>query len=416
MKFTDRKIRTLKSKTQRHILWEDNCHGLGTLGLRISPVGTKTWVFMYRFRGKPRMQTLGKYPVVPVSEAHSILGASLKKLSLGLDPALDAIEKKTSQREALTFDELSKIYLEKWAKPKKKSWKWDEKTLEVDILPVWRDITAKKLKRRDVIDILDTIVDRGSPGHATRVLCLIRKIFNFAISRDLLEVNPSSLIPKPQPPRQRDRILNDDEIKLFWENLDQATAGESTKWALRLQLLTGQRSGEIACIKWEYIDWKNACWTIPAEKAKNGLTHRVFLSTAAFRILKELHEATGHTEYAFPSPKEGQHINAHAIGRAVRRSQELFKVKRFIAHDLRRTAASQMASLGVPRLVISKVLNHVETGVTAVYDRHSYDREKKLAMEMLGCHLMEVITGEIIEKPDVVSAGFPVFGTFGSWR
>jgi integrase len=108
-------------------------------------------------------------------------------------------------------------------------------------------------------------------------------------------------------------------------------------------------------------------WTIPGERSKNGLDHRVRLSPQAVRILKELHGVVGKSPWVFPSTrKTGPHINhaQKAIERIVDRSKVEFR-----GHDLRRTAASLMVGAGVPRLVVSKILNHVETGVTAVYDR-----------------------------------------------
>ena len=149
----------------------------------------------------------------------------------------------------------------------------------------------------------------------------------------------------------------------------------------RLRLLTAQRGGEVHGAKWEEFDLASGWWTIPAERSKNRLSHRVPLSPQALRIFKAWHErrrvAVGLSEHR-------RSVRSHppcAEGVRADRGASAFK---FRGHDLRRTAASLMVGGGVPRLVVSKILNHVETGITAVYDRHGYDPEKRAALDFWG--------------------------------
>jgi integrase len=143
------------------------------------------------------------------------------------------------------------------------------------------------------------------------------------------------------------------------------------------------------------MDLVGRWWTIPAARSKNGLAHRVPLSPQAVRILKELWKTTGESAWVFPSPhwsrRNGPHINhaQKAIERIVERSGVQFR-----GHDLRRTAASLMVGAGVQRLFVSKILNHVETGVTAVYDRHSYDLEKRAALDFWGKRVGQIVAGK----------------------
>ena len=144
--------------------------------------------------------------------------------------------------------------------------------------------------------------------------------------------------------------------------------------------------------KWEDMDLTGGWWTIPGERSKNGLAHRVPLSPQALVILKELQKSKGESAWVFPSPRQSQphvHHAQKAIERVVARSGVKFR-----GHDLRRTAASLMVGGGVPRLVVSKILNHVETGVTAVYDRHSYDPEKRAALDDWGSRLEQIVSDE----------------------
>jgi len=148
---------------------------------------------------------------------------------------------------------------------------------------------------------------------------------------------------------------------------------------IRLRLLTAQRGGELLGAKWEEFDLASGWWTIPASRSKNKLSHRVPLSPQALGIVKDLHEISSKSEWVFPSPvKKCPHV--HHAQKAFERLVERSGVK-FRGHDLRRTAASLMVGGGVPRLVVSKILNHVETGITAVYDRHGYDAEKRAALD-----------------------------------
>lgn len=215
-------------------------------------------------------------------------------------------------------------------------------------------------------------------------------MFNFAIEHDWLESNPCHLIKRLAPERQRDRVLSEDEIRKFWKALDNEQPIIAALF--RLRLLTAQRGGEVHGARWDEMELTTGWWTIPAARSKNSLAHRVPLSAQALKVLKDLKAQPEDSPWVFPSTrKAGPHI-AHAqkaIERIVQRSKVEFR-----GHDLRRTAASLMVGAGVPRLVVSKILNHVETGVTAVYDRHSYDLEKRAALDFWGKRVEAIIANK----------------------
>lgn len=161
-----------------------------------------------------------------------------------------------------------------------------------------------------------------------------------------------------------------------------------------LRLLTAQRGGEIESMAWKDLDLENGWWTIPGEIAKNGLAHRVPLTSMALQLLNQLQPISGDRRWVFPSPTvQGQHITN--VQKAAIRVKQRSGVEDFVLHDLRRTAASYMASGGVSRLAIAKVLNHADPSVTAVYDRHSYDPEKRNALERWEEKLMEIVGATI---------------------
>lgn len=162
---------------------------------------------------------------------------------------------------------------------------------------------AKEITRRDVRNLLEEIAERA-PIMANRTLALIRKMYNFAIERDWVEANACQGIKWLAPERQRDRVLSEDEIRRFWAALDEEHP--ITAALFRLRLLTAQRGGEVHGATWDEMDLQSGWWTIPAERSKNKLTHRVPLSPPALKILKELKKEVGDSPWVFPSARRGR--------------------------------------------------------------------------------------------------------------
>ena len=201
--------------------------------------------------------------------------------------------------------------------------------------------------------------------------------------------------------RQCQRVLTEDEIRTFWEATDSMESPMRAFW--RLRLITAQRAGEVKDMRWQDVSLEISTsvigiphpglpytavetlgrrggrgamvWTIPAEVSKNGLSQRVPLSGLAIKILEEREFCWAERETDLYVLKGARSNNKRSA------AAKLIGIEDFHGHDLRRTAASYMASAKIPRLHIAKVLNHAEHGVTAVYDRHSYDPEKRVALE-----------------------------------
>jgi integrase len=296
----------------------------------------------------------------------------------------------------MNFAQFADLYIERHAMLRKKprSVAEDRHMLALDLLPAWKYRRISKVGRRDVIALLDGIVARGAPIQANRVQALISKMFNFAVGRGLVDSNPAYRVPRSAPEHSRDRVLSDGEIRLLWRTLD----GEQTRVAaaFKLALLTAARRSEVLGMRWGELDFDAGWWTIPAEPSKNGLSHRVPLVPAALPLLHALKEGSHDPEVVFLGGRLGRPVaNPQKWLARIRRRAQL---NDFRLHDLRRTVASNLTALGVPRLVVGKLLNHVETGVTAVYDRHSYDQEKRGALLKWERRLTEIITGEPVCK------------------
>lgn len=386
MKFTDRFLRSLETKDTRYEVLE----GLG-FGVRVFPGGGKSFFFVYQFQGKNQRLTLGKFPEMTLAEARRKHAEARSMIEKGFNPVkVDQVAKR-EESESPTIVHLSDEYIEKWAKPRKRSWDEDQRILFKDVIPAWGDMKAKNVTRRDVITLLDRIVERGSPISANRTLAVIRRMFNFGVERSMLEITPCMGVRAPSQENQRDRMLTETEIKAFWNGLPQSKMDPGTKLAFKLILITGQRAGEVVNAQWSEIDQAGGWWSIPAEKAKNKLQHRIPLSRFAMDELTKIKELSGESSWLFPSPRGDNPIDETSLGHAMRKNLLLFGIENFTPHDLRRTAASHMTGMGIPRLVVSKILNHVESGITAVYDRHSYDNEKKTALDAWGEKLESIV-------------------------
>lgn len=372
---TARNVDTIKPTSKLVALRDTVERGLE---LRIRPAhksGAKSWSIRYRIHGRQRRMKLGDYPKLSLADAREQARAKLRQVDLDVDPQAQ-LEAEARQREIdarrITFGTLAQTYIEKHARPHKRSWKVDRRYLEIECA-TWKARLAAEITRRDVRDLVEAIKERGAPVVANRVLEVIRSTFNFALDQEYVETNPAARCKKVGVERSRDRVLSDDEIRTFWIALDSQPAAMAA--AFRLRLLTAQRGGEVCDMRWRDVDLEGAWWTIPAERSKNGLAHRVPLTAAAVKILKALRA----TDAEAP---DGEYVLAGARGRRQRgEASRAIGLPDFVGHDLRRTAATRMGSLGVARFVIARVLNHVDSGITAVYDRATYDAEKRAAMD-----------------------------------
>jgi len=395
--FTDKQIKALKPKDHIYDVREKN-----GFAIRIFPSGEKSWVFIYTYSGRKRRMTLGDYKTMTLAEARIKHGEAYKTLkSEDKDPALVQKQAKMDTRDSSTIDGLIDEYIEKWAKPRKRSWKEDERILNHDVKPKWGKRKAKDITKRDVVLLLEDIVKRGAPIAANRTFACIRRMFNFAVERDIITATPCVTIKAPSKENQRDRCLSANEIKAFWHGLNSAPMSEATKIALKLQLVTAQRKGEILGAEWCEINFDTGWWVIPENKAKNGIHHRVPLSELAIELITELKKLSGKSRWLFPSETGKSHMRGESIDKAVRRSDEKVfkkaKLKHFTPHDLRRTAATHMTEMGISRLVVSKILNHVDSSITSIYDRHSYDPEKKNALTAWSKKLQQIINDSVTD-------------------
>jgi integrase len=388
--FTDRAIAGLKPKRTRVEYFDRSFPGFG---IRVTPAGAKSFVLLYRPEGQAtiRRLTLGAYGIHPpdltLAKARENARNELQKVTIGRDPAAERQVARTQ-----TFSALCDLYIEKHAKRRKRSWRDDARMIRQE-LDGWAHRPAASVRRKDVRDLLDAIVDRGAPVAANRTLALVRKIFNFAVDQEWVDVNPAHRMPRPSVEQSRTRVLTPDELRSVWtwlerpapDDLDAVDRRHFTlnQAALKLRLITAQRGGEVISMRWADVDLTTGWWVIHSEHAKNKLPHRVPLTKTAIKTIEALRkQAPDDAVDVFTGIKGTRHRRGVLDG---------LEVPDLRPHDFRRTAASLMTGAGISRLVVGKVLNHVEVGVTSIYDRHGYDSEKRIAMETWERTLLGII-------------------------
>ncbi len=394
VKLTARNAATLPAPAAGNIEYFDL--GLPGFGLRVSSQGRRTWFARYRVKGRKGKGSisLGTLDVVDLADARGAAKDALRAAEKGDDPA----EPRRRERHSETFKELGERYINEYAKKRKRSWQADERIIKRELNPAIGNMKASTVRRPDIRQITRGIVDRGAPIMANRTQEAARMVFAWAVSEEIggVEINPCTGLKRPAEEHSRDRVLNEKEIAKLWAALTKPPGGMPYRCALalKLQLVTIQRKGEVVGGEWAEFDLGEKMWTIPAAKAKNGLAHRVPLSDSALQLLQDIKKFSGKSRWLFPSPTGDRPMAARAINHAVLRVIDKIGVDNVRPHDLRRTGASQMTSIGIPRFIVARLLNHAERDVTAVYDRHSYDREKRQALDAWASRLEEIVTGK----------------------
>ena len=349
------------------------------LALRVMRGGARTWYAFYRKGKVTRRVKLGTWPALDLSTARRIARQTRVRVETeGADPA----HERHAARAVFTVGDLARLYIERHAKPHKKSWREDQRQLNKYVLPTWTSLPVAEITRMDVHALLDSIVGDGKPVQANRVQALVSKLWAFGVDRNLVEANPCYRMAKPAPERARSTVLTDDDLRELWAALD-AHPGDAAD-TIRLRLLTGQRGGEVHQMRWQDVDLQAGIWTIPAEQAKNARAHRVPLSAPALDVLSRRH--------ATRRPDDPQVFPRFYHQRKDLRVLARIHDGAYRWHDLRRTVATRLAALGVSEGTISRVLGHALLSVTAtVYNQHQYDDEKRLALDQWAHALRDLV-------------------------
>jgi integrase len=445
--------------------YEKTVDGHEGLMVRVHPSGAVSFVYRYTLPGTTdrRYLVFGKFGAggISLSDAFEEHQQAQRELGRDLDPTEERQKRQEAQQRAReeragtgTVADLveqfvhRKLRAERWDK-NASSWVRDDKNKtkarkrpdaaaallgyvrrdggaskrrhkkdKPTLISVHGKLNARDLTKRQVIALLDGMVDRGAPVSANRTYSLLKQLFDWAAAKDLVPASPMAGIERPGGDESpRERVLSAGEIKAFWANVDKPDVemAAPTRLALKLLLVTGQRRGELTFARWSHFDLDEKLWTIPVELLKTSHAQRskpephvVPLSPLAISLLERLKALTGEGAYLLPAradKKKDRSYSERVLSRAVRENAEHFGITHFTPHDLRRTAASFMTKLGIPRLHVEKVLNHSTGDIAEVYDRHDYLPEKRAALEKWGAHLTAIVPGRDRGAPKAIDNG-----------
>jgi integrase len=366
--------------------------------------------------------TLGAYPAMTLKSAREAVGTLSLAVREGRDPqaerALAKIAARLAQPKPTTVADVAELWMKDGARRKAVGTLANERQrLDKHILPAFGACALDHVTRRDVRALSENLIDKRLGVTANRVVQTIGAIYRFA--EDALDIavrNPAAGMRRLHREEPRHRVLSDGEVKALWTSLESAWGprerrdhdgvelGAATAIALALCLVTAQRAGEVIGMRADEIDLNARTWTLPAKRTKNRRQHVVPLSKLAADLIQRAAEIAGASPFVFPSPRnlaiaQTRHSLTRAMARACRGDGGL-GIADASPHDLRRTAATNMASerLGISRYVVSRVLNHTsDTGGAAVVTQ-VYARSDDLPAKRVALDAWARLLGEIVDE------------------
>ena len=386
------------------------------LCLRVSASAAKSWAVMYRVKGSAAKvrETLGTLAEIPkVDEARRRALASLERARAGINPVQE--RRVTAERAASNTVEVAvERYLARCERDlRPKTVAGYRQLFNHDVMPRWGKRPLSEITKGDVLELLNDKAARrerrrkgrteGAVVQANRLLTRLRAFFGWCVANDLAAADPTTGIHKPAKETPRDRVLTDDELRAFWHATDTLLADRKDAVhfgsLFRLLLLTAQRENEVAGMRWAEVDLEGRSWTIPAARTKNGKPHMVHLSDLAMEVLEQMRE--GEEEDGQRRERDLHDLLFSGTGKTPASGFSRAKVRldaamaaplgadpdAWVIHDLRRTATTGMARLGIAPHVADRVLNHTAgtiRGVAAIYNRFEYLDERKAALEAWG--------------------------------
>jgi integrase len=383
-RLTKSAIDALPTPESDTVYWDAALPGFG---VKVTPKGRKVFIVLYRTGGagsKLRKYTIGPYGRVTLHQAREAAQKVFAARLEGRDPAAEKRERKR-RVVADRVEDLLEAFIDQRLS-QNRSGAEIARLLRREIRKDWAGRSIHEIGKRDVVEVISAIEQRGAPIAANKTLKSIKTFMQWCVGRAVLDQSPAEGVPLPAKEVARDRVLSDDELArviLAARQVDDHYGG-----IVELLALTGQRREEVAMLAWDELDLTQRIWTIPKLRTKNAKPHIVQLSDQSIAVLKRMKTQGPHV-FAFHGAKPFPDF-----ARAKRKLDELSKVTGWRLHDLRRTCVSGMARLGIAPHVADKILNHQSgtiTGVAAVYQRHEFLLERKDALERWGAHMAKIV-------------------------
>lgn len=405
--FTDRFLKSIKPAAPgKRVIHMDAV--VPGFGIRVSDKSTKenigAFVLVARFPGSPNPvpRRIGDYPAMSLADARAIAREWREDIARGVDPkekeALRCHE--AARRRADTFAAVFDAYTAERLS-RLRTGEGVQSAIKRYVLPAWGERPLKDIRRADVKALIREI-HKKAPIASNRSLSYLKTFLAWCADEEIIDASPAAGVKPIAEEPKRDRVLSDFEVRAMW-NACEALGGAFGR-CFKFLLTTGQRLSEVGGTRWSEIDDSARVWRIPRERAKADRAHEVPLSDLALAILAECPRLG---PFVFTTrgdvPLAGWSKSKAALDRLMLEQMQSEAQEKgdtapvtlpdWRLHDLRRTAATNLARLGVDRIVISKLLNHSEGGVTQIYDRHARDPEKRAAMERWGQRLLDIVEG-----------------------
>lgn len=357
------------------------------LALRITEGGKKSWSVLYRVagrgaggkRGPLRRMTLGAYPLIDLRDARARARAAIDLADRGDDPA-DKRRDEARQKGERAFEVICARFIELHSKAHTQKWRDTERLLNTHVIPAWRGKPIDTIDRATAHELLDDIAMKSGAGAAREVRKHVTKFFNWSVDRGLLVASPVAGMRRPELGYMpRERVLSMDELKSIWAAAEKM--GYPFGPMVQVLILTAQRRAEVANLERGWLLPEQAAFEVPASQYKTDRPQVVPLSAPALTIIDALpHWNSG--DFLFSTTAGKRPVSGFSKAKA--RLDKLSKVENWTLHDLRRSAATHMARLGVAQEHIERVLGHAIEGVAGTYNRYSYLPEKRAALNTWG--------------------------------
>lgn len=377
-RLTKSAIDALPTPPAELVYWDEALPGFG---VKVTPKGRKVFVVLYRAGGKGsqlRKYTIGPYGRVTLHVARAEAQRVLAARADGRDPAG---EKREARRRLVAdrVDDLVDSYIKQHVSTRRSAGEIT-RILKREVVTRWGSRSIHSINKRDLIDLADEIVDRGAPVSANKALKVTKSFLSWCVGKAIIDRSPGEGVNPPSRESARDRVLSDEELGRVIRAAREI--GGAYGGIIELLALTAQRREEVNQLTWDELDLERAVWTLPGSRTKNGKPHIVHLSAPALELIEA-------------QPRAGTYVFSgqrpfHQFARAKRTLDSMSAVSGWRVHDLRRTAVSGMARLGIPPHVADKILNHSSgsiSGVAAVYQRHEFLKERASALDEWAAHL-----------------------------
>jgi integrase len=445
-KLTAATVAQAKPKPVSYEMPDGGCPGLR---LAIHPSGAKSWIMRFRSpverdrhgKGKARKFTLGPiadggeacdgaptigHPLT-LADARSLATDELRKIRRGIDPTLQRRTDKLAAARALPTNLVDDAFAEFMARHvRKRNGKpirdrtrretgrlvglipdgddlsvWKLRKPKSGVLAFWSGRDVHSITKRDVLDLMDSIVERDAPIIANRTLSALKTAFAWFVKRDILATSPCDHVDAPSPQTPDIRHLSRDELVALWQ------AAERTGYPygpmVQLLLLTGQRRDEVRAAPWHEFDLSARMWKLPGERTKNGREHHVPLSDAAMAILSSLPKIKSKGAWLFTIDGRGvpvanlsnrkRRLDALMLEELGKIDPEISQLQAWKIHHLRHTLKSWMQFARIPEDVRNAVQNHTDGDMDQLYGHHSFEPEKRDALDRWARHIAALLDG-----------------------